>query len=134
MPLTHRSLLDRAAGPAAPRPSTAPGPRPRGPVAPLAGPAAEVLRIVSDPRTPVFVTAHAGGRLRYGYWRPVGSAGGTGGCYVALPTDVCEELRATGRITLGAPVTDPGKTTYQVSAARTLSRAEGAVRARRRAA
>jgi hypothetical protein len=74
----------------------------------------------------VFVTAHAGGRLRYGYWRPVGSAGGTGGCYVALPTEVCEELRATGRITLGAPVTDPGKTTYQVSAARTLSRAEGA--------
>ncbi|CCK25079.1 hypothetical protein BN159_0700 [Streptomyces davaonensis JCM 4913] len=90
--------------------------RPRRAMAPLAAPAADVLRIVSDPRTPVFVTAMAGGRLRYGYWRAAGSGGGVGGCHVALPTDVCEELRSAGRITLGAPVSDPGKTTYRVSA------------------
>ncbi|MBC2907454.1 hypothetical protein [Streptomyces cupreus] len=108
--------------------------RPRGPVTPLAAPAADVMRIVSDSRTPVFVTALAGGRLRYGYWRPAGSAGGSGGCHVALPTDVCEELRAAGHITLGAPVTDPGKTTYQVSPSRTLAQAKGAGRERGRAA
>ncbi|WAZ26166.1 hypothetical protein STRCI_007717 [Streptomyces cinnabarinus] len=83
---------------------------------PLAAPAADVLHIVSDPRTPVFVTAMAGGRLRYGYWRAAGPGGGVGGCHVALPTEVCEALRSAGRITLGAPVSDPGKTTYRVSA------------------
>ncbi|WP_354432175.1 hypothetical protein [Streptomyces sp. FZ201] len=91
--------------------------RPRRPATPLAGPAADVLRIVSDPRTPVFVTAHAGGRPRYGYWRAAG------GCYVALPTDVCEELRSAGRITLGNPVHDPGKTTYRVGPAAARAKA-----------
>ncbi|WP_328868896.1 hypothetical protein OHT76_01725 [Streptomyces sp. NBC_00287] len=90
---------------------------------PLAAPAADVLRIVSDPHTAVFVTALPGGRLRYGYWRPAAS---TGGCYVALPTDVCEELRSTGRITLGTPVVDPGKTTYRVSVACTVPRTDRA--------
>ncbi len=85
---------------------------------PLDALTADVLRIVSDSRTPVFVTVHDGGRIRYGYWRPVGTATGRGGCYVALPTDVCEELRSGGRITLGDPVTDPSKTTYRVRPAR----------------
>ncbi|MFI9150344.1 hypothetical protein [Streptomyces sp. NPDC053367] len=92
-------------------------------VTPLAAPSAEVLRIVSDSRTPVFATALAGGRLRYGYWRPAGSAAGPGG-HVALPTDVCEELLSAGRITLGAPVSDPGKTTYRVSPAQDPGRAQ----------
>jgi hypothetical protein len=83
-----------------------------------------VLRIVSDSRTPVFVTVHTGGRVRYGYWRPVDSATGQGGCYVALPTDVCEELRSSGRITLGEPVTDPSKTTYRIRPARARARTE----------
>ncbi|MBZ3900109.1 MULTISPECIES: hypothetical protein [Streptomyces] len=99
---------------------------------PRGGSAADVLRLVSDSRTPVFVTAHPGGRLRYGYWRAIDSATGRGGCYAALPTDVCEELRSTGRITLGEPVTDPAKTTYRVSAARRPQ--TGAGRARTRAA
>ncbi|MEU9918221.1 hypothetical protein [Streptomyces sp. NPDC051001] len=84
---------------------------------------ADVLRIVSDSRTPVFVTVHAGGRIRYGYWRPVDSASGRGGCYVALPTDVCEELRSGGRIAWGEPVTDPSKTTCRVTLAHTPARA-----------
>lgn len=88
----------------------------------LRAPASDVLRIVSDSRTPVFFTVHAGGRIRYGYWRPVDSDTGRGGCYVALPTDVCEELRSGGRIALGEPVTDPSKTTYRVSTARTAAR------------
>ncbi|MER6678164.1 hypothetical protein [Streptomyces sp. NPDC000983] len=108
--------------------------RPRLRTAPVTGPVADVLRIVSDPRTPVFVTAHTGGRLRYGYWRQADPAGRAGGCYVALPTDVCEELRATGRIVLGAPVADPGKTTYRVGAARDLVRAAPPARARGHAA
>ncbi|MFF4273538.1 hypothetical protein [Streptomyces sp. NPDC001536] len=90
---------------------------------PLDAPAADVLRIVSDSRTPVFVTVHANGRIRYGYWRPVDSATGRGGCYVALPTGVCEELRSCGRITWGEPVNDPSKTTYRVRPARTPARA-----------
>ncbi|MGC0334429.1 hypothetical protein RKD23_007419 [Streptomyces sp. SAI-170] len=107
---------------------------PRRAVTPLTVPAAEVLRIVSDSRTPVFGTALAGGRLRYGYWRPNGPAAGTGGYYVALPTAVCEELLSTGHITLGAPVSDPGKTTYRVSPARDVKRTEGAGHAGRWAA
>ncbi|MEU9735101.1 hypothetical protein [Streptomyces sp. NPDC048002] len=95
------------------RSSGLPG-RPRRRTGPVTGPVADVLHVVSDPRTPVFVTAYTGGRLRYGYWRQADPAAGTGGCYVALPTDVCEELRAAGRIVLGTPVTDPGKTTYRV--------------------
>ncbi|MFI5475870.1 cell envelope biogenesis protein OmpA [Streptomyces cacaoi] len=91
-----------------PRPSTSPG---------RAG--ADVLRIVSDPRTPVFVTEHASGRRVYGYWRPLDADSGRGGCYVALSATECDELYAAGRITVGEPVTDPTKTTYRVRAART---------------
>nr|WP_242432869.1 hypothetical protein [Streptomyces sp. Root1310] len=80
---------------------------------------ADVLRIVSDPRTPVFVTEHASGRRVYGYWRPLDADGGRGGCYVALSATECDELYAAGRITVGEPVTDPTKTTYRVRAART---------------
>jgi hypothetical protein len=108
--------------------------RPRRGVTPLAAPAAEVLRIVSDSRTPVFGTALAGGRLRFGYWCPNGSGTGMGGSYVALPTAVCEELLSTGHITLGAPVSDPGKTTYRVSPAHDLGQARDVARTRRWAA
>lgn len=80
---------------------------------------ADVLRIVSDPRTPVFVTEHASGRRVYGYWRPLDADSGRGGCYVALSATECDELYAAGRITVGEPVTDPTKTTYRVRAART---------------
>lgn len=73
-----------------------------------------VLRVIADPRTPVFVTVHAGGRRRYGYWQPYDSRTKRGGCYVALPTAVCEELYASGRIALDGPLVDPGKTTYRV--------------------
>ncbi|GGU14790.1 hypothetical protein [Streptomyces daghestanicus] len=75
----------------------------------------EVLRVMSDPRTPVFATEYMGGRRRYGYWRPMEAGGPQGGCYVALPTAVCEELHAAGRITLGDPIVDPAKTTYRVA-------------------
>ncbi|WP_320774594.1 hypothetical protein [Streptomyces sp. CRN 30] len=71
---------------------------------------------MSDTRTPVFVTEYATGRRRYGYWRPMEPGSSVGGCYVALPTEVCEELRTAGRITLGDPVVDPAKTTYRVRA------------------
>lgn len=91
---------------------------PRRSTVPLDALASEVLRIVSDSRTPVFMTVHEDGRTRYGYWRPVDSATGRGGCYVALPTDVCEELRSGGRIDFGEPVTDPSKTTYRIRPAR----------------
>ncbi|MFF3200784.1 cell envelope biogenesis protein OmpA [Streptomyces sp. NPDC002962] len=91
-----------------PRPGVSPG---------RAG--ADVLRIVSDPRTPVFVTEHASGRRVYGYWRPLDADSGRGGCYVALSATECDELYAAGRITVGEPVTDPTKTTYRVRAART---------------
>ncbi|WSN45723.1 hypothetical protein OG736_40690 [Streptomyces sp. NBC_01334] len=79
---------------------------------------ADVLRIVADPRTPVFVTEHASGRRVYGYWRPLDADSGRGGCYVALSATECDELYAAGRITVGEPVTDPTKTTYRVRAAR----------------
>lgn len=108
--------------------------RPR-PSVPRSAAEADVLRVVSDSRTAVFVTQYADGRRRYSYWRPVDSDTGRGGCYVALPTDVCEQLRATGRITLGDPVTDPAKTTYRVRPARTPAASAGApARERRRAA
>jgi hypothetical protein len=35
---------------------------------------------------------------------------------VALPTGECDALHAAGRITLGAPLVDPGKTMYPVEA------------------
>jgi hypothetical protein len=76
----------------------------------------QVLRVISDTRTPVFVTEHPGGRRRYGYWRPLEPGTAAGGCHVALPTAACEELRAAGRITLGEPIVDPAKTTYRVRA------------------
>lgn len=78
-----------------------------------------VLRLMADPRTPVFVTVHTGGRRRYGYWQPYDARTGRGGCYVALPTAVCDRLYDTGRITLGEPLVDPTKTTYRVRPART---------------
>lgn len=96
-------------------PSLAPVPR--------SGTAADVLRVVSDPRTPVFLTEHSGGRLRYGYWRSPESDTGRGGCYVALPTEVCEELRHAGHIVLDDPVQDPAKITYRVCPARREPRA-----------
>lgn len=78
-----------------------------------------VLRVMCDSRTPVFLTVHAGGRRRYGYWQPYDSVTNRGGCYVALPTPVCDELHSQGRITLGDPLVDSGKTTYRVWPART---------------
>ena len=82
-----------------------------GPVSPGG---AEVLRLVMEQRAPVFLTVHANGRRRYGYWQSVGS--GRGPCHVALPTDECDALHAAGRITLGDPLVDPAKTTYPVRA------------------
>lgn len=86
----------------------------------------DVLRIISDPRTPTYVTEYANGRRRYSYWRPLDSATGTGGCYAALPTAECDALHAAGRITLGEPVVDPNRTTYRV---RTATRAQSVTRA-----
>ncbi|MFD7705958.1 hypothetical protein ACFV6E_04400 [Streptomyces sp. NPDC059785] len=75
---------------------------------------AAVFRIIADARTPVFVTIHASGRRRYGYWQPFDSRSHKGGCYVALPTAVCDRLHRAGRIILGDPMVDPAKTTYRV--------------------
>ncbi|WUV20414.1 hypothetical protein OG352_00825 [Streptomyces sp. NBC_01485] len=94
----------------------------RRPAVPLSSAGADVLRIVSDPRTPVFVTEHASGRRVYGYWRPLDAENGRGGCYVALSTAECDELYAAGRITLGEPVKDPTKTTYRARPTRTPAR------------
>ncbi|WP_282086841.1 hypothetical protein [Streptomyces tendae] len=80
---------------------------------------AEVLRIVTDARTPVFVTVRPDGRRRYSYWRPLDSATGRGGCYVALPTAECDTLHSAGRISLGEPLADPHRVIHRVSAART---------------
>ncbi|CAL9667744.1 hypothetical protein [Streptomyces sp. enrichment culture] len=80
---------------------------------------AEVLRVVADARTPVFVTVRQDGRRRYSYWRPLDSVTGRGGCYAALPTAVCDALHAAGRITLGEPIADPDRTTYRVGVVRT---------------
>ncbi|MFE2278194.1 hypothetical protein ACFXAE_13285 [Streptomyces sp. NPDC059454] len=93
----------------------------------------DVLRIISDPRTPTYVTEYANGRRRYSYWRPLDSANGTGGCYAALPTAECDALHAAGRITLGDPVVDPNRTTYRVrpaARAQPAARPEPAPRAR----
>jgi hypothetical protein len=118
-PVAPGSVVAVVAG--VPRPREArraprPAPAPR-------RPGTDVLRIVSDPRTPVFVTEHANGRRVYGYWRPLDAEGGRGGCYVALPAAECDELYAAGRITVGEPVTDPAKTTYRVRPARTAAAA-----------
>ncbi|MBZ6227126.1 hypothetical protein [Streptomyces olivaceus] len=82
-------------------------------------PEADVLRVVADARTPVFVTVRQDGRRRYSYWRPLDSVTGRGGCYAALPTAVCDALHAAGRITLGEPIADPDRTTYRVGVVRT---------------
>ncbi|MFI5822381.1 hypothetical protein ACIA8I_25275 [Streptomyces rishiriensis] len=126
-PVTPGPVVAVVAG--VPRPREAPGPTRRAAAPrPVAAPrpavsagraGSDVLRVVSDPRTPVFVTEHANGRRVYGYWRPLDAEGGRGGCYVALPAAECDELYAAGRITLGEPVTDPSKTTYRVLPART---------------
>ncbi|MFI1422157.1 hypothetical protein ACH4VX_30140 [Streptomyces sp. NPDC020731] len=93
----------------------------------------DVLRIISDPRTPTYVTEYANGRRRYSYWRPLDSTTGAGGCYAALPTAECDALHAAGRITLGEPVVDPNRTTYRVrpaTRAQSATRPEPATRAR----
>ncbi|MET7324218.1 hypothetical protein [Streptomyces sp. NPDC005549] len=95
---------------------------------------AEILRIVTDARTPVFVTVRADGRRRYSYWRPLDSATGRGGCYAALPTAECDALHAAGRITLGEPLADPDRITYRVSATRTPAAPLRALPERARAA
>ncbi|MFG2679623.1 hypothetical protein [Streptomyces sp. NPDC048392] len=95
---------------------------------------ADVLRIVADARTPVFVTVRGDGRRRYSYWRPLDSATGRGGCYVALPTAECDTLHAAGRITLGEPLADPNRITYRVSATRAPAPPLRAVPDRARAA
>ncbi|MEU2599213.1 hypothetical protein ABZ678_13485 [Streptomyces hirsutus] len=79
----------------------------------------DVLRIISDPRTPTFVTVYANGRRRYSYWRPLDSTTGQGGCYAALPTGDCDALHEAGKIELGYPVVDANRTTYRVSASST---------------
>ncbi len=79
----------------------------------------DVLRIISDPRTPTFVTVYANGRRRYSYWRPLDSTTGQGGCYAALPTGDCDALHEAGKIELGNPVVDTNRTTYRVSASST---------------
>ncbi|WRZ95006.1 hypothetical protein OHB54_41830 [Streptomyces sp. NBC_01007] len=84
---------------------------------PLSAEDAEVLRLITQRRFPVRLTVHANGRRRYGYWLPLDSATGRGGCYVALPTGECDALHAAGRIVLGDPLVDPAKTTYSVRAA-----------------
>ncbi|MFI5675439.1 hypothetical protein [Streptomyces cellulosae] len=87
--------------------------------APVGPAGAEVLRIVSAPGTPVFLTVHADGRRRYGYWQPFDADTGRGSCYVALSTADCDALHSAGRITLGEAVVDPTRTTYRVRPART---------------
>ncbi|POX42772.1 hypothetical protein C3486_03505 [Streptomyces sp. Ru73] len=81
---------------------------------PLDAACVDVLRAISDARAPVFATVRAGGRRRYGYWQPYDSRTHRGGCYVALPTDICDMLHAAGRITLGDALVDAAKTTYRV--------------------
>ncbi|MEV5340117.1 hypothetical protein AB0K93_16775 [Streptomyces sp. NPDC052676] len=99
--------------------------------APLSAGGAELLRIIADPATPVFLTVHAGGRRRYCYWQPLDDRSGRGSCYVALPTDECDALHRAGRIALGDPVVDPARTIYRVRAADTRA---GTTRAARREA
>jgi hypothetical protein len=112
-PTSHR----RAASPAG-RPVTVLRPLPRTHThTPLSAEGAEVLRLITQRRFPVRLTVHANGRRRYGYWLPLDSATGRGGCYVALPTGECDALHAAGRIVLGDPLVDPSKTTYAIQAA-----------------
>ncbi|MEV8069017.1 cell envelope biogenesis protein OmpA [Streptomyces sp. NPDC085995] len=108
-----------AGAPAGPAPARPGGPAPRrGRSAAPPGPAgADVLRIVGDSRHPVFLTVHADGRRRYGYWQPLDAGTGKGGCYVALATDACDALYEAGRIALGEPLVDATRTTYRVRAA-----------------
>ncbi|MFE7211124.1 hypothetical protein ACFY0A_14045 [Streptomyces sp. NPDC001698] len=87
--------------------------------APLSPTGADLLRIISDPATLVFLTVHAGGRRRYSYWQPFDRRTGRGSCYVALPTDMCDMLHSSGRITLGEPLVDSTRTTYRVGPADT---------------
>ncbi|GGS45871.1 cell envelope biogenesis protein OmpA [Streptomyces griseoviridis] len=89
------------------------------PAVPFEADGAGVLRVIADPRTPVFVTVQTSGRRRYGYWQPYDSRTKRGGCYVALPTAVCDQLHEAGRIALDGPLVDPGKTTYRVRPAGT---------------
>ncbi|MEW2252654.1 MULTISPECIES: hypothetical protein [unclassified Streptomyces] len=96
------------------------------PLAPVGPAGADLLRIISDPATAVFLTVHAGGRRRYGYWRPLDGRSGTGSAYVALPTDACDALHRAGRITLGEPLVDPSKTTYRVRSVAAGARARAA--------
>ncbi|KUM84939.1 hypothetical protein AQI94_30930 [Streptomyces pseudovenezuelae] len=86
---------------------------------PLDSPAVDALRVMSDPRTPVFLTVHADGRRRYSYWQPFDPHTGRGSCYVALPTAACDALHHAARISLGEPVVDPARTTYRVRPVRT---------------
>ncbi|CAM5421482.1 hypothetical protein STENM327S_03342 [Streptomyces tendae] len=95
---------------------------------------AEILRIIADARTPVFVTVRPDGRRRYSYWRPLDSVTGRGGCYVALPTEECDSLHSAGRIALGEPLADPNRITYRVSPARTPASSPRALPQRSRAA
>ncbi|MFD3925270.1 hypothetical protein [Streptomyces sp. NPDC058614] len=123
-PLHHRAVRQTSAGGRGSILRALPSAR-----APLSPGGAEVLRIVMEQGAPVFLTVHANGRRRYGYWQSVGSEAGRGGCHVALPTDECDALHAAGRIVLGDPLVDPGKTTYPVRAAvRTAPSAAGAPR------
>ncbi|MFJ4616874.1 hypothetical protein [Streptomyces sp. NPDC088812] len=138
--LAPRTPPDRQPGGVAGRPAVtrtftadAPAPYPARSSASLRTPEAEVMRVLSDTRTAVFATEYASGRRRYSYWRPVDSDTGRGGCYVALPTDACEQLRATGRITLSEPVHDPSKTTYRVRSTRASTTSARAARPRDRA-
>ncbi|MGV9251166.1 hypothetical protein [Streptomyces sp. NPDC003697] len=81
--------------------------------------AADLLRLISDPGTTVFLTAYADGRRRYSYWQPYDPRTGTGSCYVSLPTAACDMLHSSGRITLGEPLADPARTVYRVRPVRT---------------
>ncbi|WP_063753209.1 hypothetical protein [Streptomyces resistomycificus] len=87
--------------------------------APVSTTGHDILRIVSAPCTPVFLTVHADGRRRYSYWQPFDPDTGRGSCYAALPTAECDALHSAGRITLGEAVLDPAKSTYRVRPART---------------
>ncbi|KOT37268.1 hypothetical protein ADK41_20620 [Streptomyces caelestis] len=136
LPTARRRPDHRRGGPITTEFPTVPS-RPRTPAAPSRPrtPAdttrTDVLRIISDPRTPTYVTEYANGRRRYSYWRPLDSATGTGGCYAALPTAECDALHEAGRITLGEPVVDPNRTTYRVrpaSRVRPAPRAQSAAR------
>ncbi|WP_405623218.1 hypothetical protein [Streptomyces sp. NBC_00076] len=86
---------------------------------PVSSTGGDVLRVISDPCTPVFLTVHADGRRRYSYWQPFDPDTGRGSCYAALPTKECDALHSTGRITFGEAVVDPTRTTHRVRPART---------------